>query len=33
MFEKGPFVVESLVTIGSFDYDCTRETSWKEQFP
>jgi hypothetical protein len=23
MFKKGPFVVEPLITIGSFDYDCT----------
>jgi hypothetical protein len=23
MFKKGPFVVESFVTISSFDYDCT----------
>jgi hypothetical protein len=23
MFKKGPFVVESFVSIGSFDYDCT----------
>jgi hypothetical protein len=23
MLKKGPFVVESFVTIGSFDYDCT----------
>jgi len=23
MFKKGPFVVESFVTIGSFDYDQT----------
>jgi hypothetical protein len=22
-FKKGPFVVESFITIGSFDYDCT----------
>jgi len=22
-FQKGPFVVESFITIGSFDYDCT----------
>jgi hypothetical protein len=24
MTTKGPFVVESLVTIGSFDYDCNQ---------
>jgi hypothetical protein len=24
MFKKGPFVVGSFVTIGSFDYDCTQ---------
>jgi hypothetical protein len=23
MFKKGPFVVESFVIVGSFDYDCT----------
>jgi len=23
MFKKGPFVIESFVTIGLFDYDCT----------
>jgi len=23
MFQKGPFMVESIVTIGSFDYDPT----------
>ncbi len=23
MFKKGPFVVESFVTNGLFDYDCT----------
>jgi hypothetical protein len=23
MFKKGSFMVESFVTVGSFDYDCT----------
>jgi len=23
MFKKGPFVIESFVTVASFDYDCT----------
>jgi hypothetical protein len=27
-FKKGPFVVESFITIGSFDYDCTLHL-WK----
>jgi hypothetical protein len=26
MFKKGPLVLESFVTIGSFEYDCTQKT-------
>jgi hypothetical protein len=25
MFKKGPLMVESFVTIGSFEYDCTQK--------
>jgi hypothetical protein len=28
MFNKGPFVVESFVIVGSFDYDCTPKARW-----
>jgi hypothetical protein len=32
LFKKGPFVVESFVIIGSFDYDCTPNAKWWQKY-